>query len=216
MTYNTFIYFCSTKQPTHNIEIHHIEPLSIGGVDILRNRIPLTTKDHYNAHKLLALEHPFNLKLWQAWALVFFSRKKLQKRKDYYMIQERLKLLKGAHKRECKQNRSAYMRQRMGNMTPEQKKEWSNKISHATKRFYQNPDARKYISDALKEKWKDPVYREKSLNSMKTRKGHLHTEAEKEHLSKCQKGKKWFTNGVDNVFGYTCPEGFRSGITRHR
>jgi len=37
-----------------------------------------------------------------------------------------------------------------------------------------------------------------------------------EGTSKSQIGKYWFTNGIDNVFRFECPEGFKPGRSYKR
>ena len=51
--------------------------------------------------------------------------------------------------------------------------------------------------------------------------GKQHTQEYKEHTSKKVSGinnqaygKHWFTNGIENYFGFECPEGFKRGVTR--
>ena len=48
-------------------EVHHIIPRCIGGTDSTENLIDLYAKEHYEAHRLLALENPENEKLIYAW-----------------------------------------------------------------------------------------------------------------------------------------------------
>ena len=48
-------------------ERHHIVPKSMGGVDEAENLIDLYAREHYEAHRLLALENPENDKLVYAW-----------------------------------------------------------------------------------------------------------------------------------------------------
>lgn len=214
MTYKEFIAFCSTKSLSHNIEIHHIEPLSIGGVDISKNRIALSTKDHYNAHKLLAIEHPYNLKLWQAWWQVYNTHKDCQKQKDYILIRKFLLDLPFSHSEESRRRKSIATTKQMHSMTSEQKKLYAEKISKANKKAYQNPEARKRVSDGLKKKWQDENYRDKMRQIFKGIPKPKHTDDFREKMSEIQKGKKWFTNGRNNVFGFVCPEGYRPGMTR--
>lgn len=214
MTYQEFILFCKTKDPSFHTEIHHIEPLSIGGVDVSQNRITLSEKDHYNAHKLLALEHPYNLKLWQAWWQVFNTHKDCQKQKDYILIRRALLDLPFAHSEESRRRKSIATAKQMSSMTPEQKRLYAEKISEANKKAYQNPEARKRVSDGLKKKWQDVEYKNKMCQIFKNTPKPKHTEEYKKKMSEMQRGKKWFTNGVKNVFDFVCPEGYRPGLTR--
>lgn len=57
---------------------HHIIPKSIGGLDTEENLIELYFEEHYYAHMLLALEHPSNKALNDAWWLMCHIRKNQQ------------------------------------------------------------------------------------------------------------------------------------------
>lgn len=61
-------------------ERHHIIPKSMGGVDNEENFIDLYAKEHFEAHRLLALENPDNDKLIYAWTCMAFVENKGQKR----------------------------------------------------------------------------------------------------------------------------------------
>lgn len=196
MLYTEFIQLCRNKTRLNKIEVHHIEPRSIGGVDVADNRIPLSEKDHYNAHKLLALEHPYNLKLWQAWNQVYVTHPNCQKRKDYILIRRKLAELPKLHTEESRRNRSKATKQYMNSLTDEQRVARAAKISKSNKQTYQNDVARKRVSDSLKEKWKDTTYRDKLIAG--------------------RQGKHWYTNGIDNKFTQNCPEGYIRGITRNK
>lgn len=73
MTYDEFIGQIIKTRGKNGIrkpdyyEIHHIKPKCLGGDDSLSNKIRLTAKEHYEAHRLLALENPKNEKLIYAW-----------------------------------------------------------------------------------------------------------------------------------------------------
>ena len=88
------------------------------------------------------------------------------------------------------------------------------KISKANKKTYQNPEARKRVSDGLKKKWQDAEYKNKMRQIFRSTPKPKHTEEYKKKMSEIQKGKKWFTNGVKNVFDFVCPDGYRPGMTR--
>ena len=61
-------------------EIHHILPKCMGGTDEEENIIDLLAKEHFEAHRLLALENPDNDKLIYAWTCMAFVENKNQKR----------------------------------------------------------------------------------------------------------------------------------------
>ena len=216
MNYSEFINSCKSKSLPDTFEVHHIEPRSIGGVDIEENRIALSGIDHYIAHKLLAIEHPYNLKLWQGWWQVFITHKECQTSEDYNLIIKKLNELPFAHSNESRHNRSVATKRYMDSLTSEQKIEWANKISKSNKKAYENSESRKRVSDGLKAKWKEPEFRAKQIKDRSSRKGNFHTEEYKQYMSKLQKGKKWFTNGSKNVFTYECPVGYIPGMTRRK
>lgn len=215
MQYKDFIEKCKSKNPGI-FEVHHIEPLAIGGVDIDDNKIKLSRKDHYTAHKLLALEHPYNLKLQQAWWQVYNTHKEYASEKDYVELRKRIETLPIQRSEESKRKRSIASKNAMARMTPEQKEIWKQKISNSNKNFYkQHPEMRQQISESIKKTYQNNP--DKCLAISKRRKGKPgtpHTDEYKEKMSVRQKGRKWFTDGTINIFEYECPTGFVPGITR--
>ena len=72
MTYKEFIDNIISTRGRHGCgdeyhEKHHIKPRCLGGEDKEENYIDLFAREHYEAHKLLALENPHNSKLQCAW-----------------------------------------------------------------------------------------------------------------------------------------------------
>ena len=67
---------------------------------------------------------------------------------------------------------------------------------------------RKQISDKLKGHLVSNETKQKISNKNK---GHRHTKESIEKIGQSSKGKHFYTNGVINVFRYTCPEGFVPG-----
>lgn len=57
-------------------EKHHILPKCMGGTDGKDNLIDLFAREHFEAHRLLALENPENEKLVYAWHLMSFRKNK--------------------------------------------------------------------------------------------------------------------------------------------
>lgn len=86
MTYNQFIQNILNTRGRFNCgneycERHHIIPKCLGGTDDLNNLIDLYAREHFIAHKLLALENPDNDKLTYAWwAMSNWINPKTQKR----------------------------------------------------------------------------------------------------------------------------------------
>ena len=64
MTYNEFIQNILSTRGRFNVngykERHHILPKCMGGNDDKENLIDLTAQEHYEAHRLLAIENPDN------------------------------------------------------------------------------------------------------------------------------------------------------------
>ena len=72
MTYKEFIDNIIATRGRHGCgdeyhEKHHIIPKCLGGEDKEENYVDLFAKEHYEAHRLLALENPNNYKLQYAW-----------------------------------------------------------------------------------------------------------------------------------------------------
>ena len=72
MTYKEFIDNIITTRGRHGCgneyyEKHHIVPKCLGGENKEENYIDLFAREHYEAHKLLALENPHESKLQYAW-----------------------------------------------------------------------------------------------------------------------------------------------------
>lgn len=65
-------------------ERHHILPKSCGGTNDKNNLIDLYAKEHFEAHRLLALENPDNKKLISAWWLM--SHVKGNENQEWYEI----------------------------------------------------------------------------------------------------------------------------------
>ena len=61
-------------------ERHHIVPKCIGGTDANDNLIDLFAREHFEAHRLLALENPDNAKLAYAWGCMAFPSAKTHQR----------------------------------------------------------------------------------------------------------------------------------------
>lgn len=67
-------------------ERHHIVPKSIGGTNNEENLIDLYAREHYEAHRLLALENPDNDKLVYAWWMMSHMSEAHQR--DYELTAE--------------------------------------------------------------------------------------------------------------------------------
>lgn len=61
-------------------ERHHIIPRCMGGTNEKDNLIDLYAREHFEAHKLLALENPENNKLVYVWSCMAFAKRDCQER----------------------------------------------------------------------------------------------------------------------------------------
>jgi hypothetical protein len=68
------------------IEIHHITPKCIGGIDHSLNFCALSAKEHYIAHRLLCKIYPTNSKLWYAYNMLSTYTKTSR---EYQLIKEK-------------------------------------------------------------------------------------------------------------------------------
>lgn len=91
--------------------------------------------------------------------------------------------------------------------------EVKRKISEANKgRFAgeNNPFYGKHHSEETKQILSELAkYRKSNL-------GNRHTDEAKAKISKANKGKHWFNNGVINITAFECPEGFVKGRLKHK
>jgi len=80
-------------------ERHHILPLCLGGTNVTNNLIVLTAREHYEAHRLLALHHTDNKQLWSAWWCMANTRSGIKiDSAEYAMLKE----VFSQHQRELK------------------------------------------------------------------------------------------------------------------
>lgn len=91
MTYKEFIQNILDSRGRFNCgdeyhERHHIIPKSMGGTNNEENLIDLFAKEHYEAHKLLALENPNDKRLIYAWWMM--SHTSNFQRRDYTLSSE--------------------------------------------------------------------------------------------------------------------------------
>ena len=65
-------------------ERHHIIPKCMGGTNDKDNLIDLYAREHFEAHRLLALENPENEKLIYAWHMMAVVKDKNQDRYTFH------------------------------------------------------------------------------------------------------------------------------------
>lgn len=86
MTYNEFIQNILDTRGRFSVpegvykEKHHIIPKCLGGTNDGDNLIDLYAREHFEAHRLLALENPKNNKLVSAWWLMCSCKRECQER----------------------------------------------------------------------------------------------------------------------------------------
>lgn len=69
-------------------EKHHIIPECLGGINSEDNLIDLYPEEHYEVHKLLALENPDNRKLLHAWNMMSRVNNKEIDKHEYKILKE--------------------------------------------------------------------------------------------------------------------------------
>ena len=166
-------------------ERHHIIPKCMNGTDEKENLIDLFAKEHFEAHRLLALENPDNKSLAYAWTMMAWIRTDSQNRyevtpEEYEAARKRFselsKLRKGV---------------KIGPFSEEHRK----KIGEANKGRKLSQETRKKISEALKNPSEET--REKMRNNRPDMHGEngpmygkQHTEETKRQISESKKGSQ--------------------------
>lgn len=151
MTYHNFIQQCFQRQLPDTIytERHHILPRCMGGTNDKNNIIRLTHQEHYEAHKLLALEYPTNEKLQYAWWNMSVRHNKYQE--EIFVSADDYARARELH----------------AHMTSKQFKGTKQSVEHIQKRtekqrgLHRTEETRKKLSESLKGKLcgeKNPMY----------------------------------------------------------
>ena len=171
-------------------ERHHVVPKCIGGADDKENLIDLFAREHFIAHKLLALENPKNKGLVYAWWCMVTANGKHTD--DAYKLTPE----------EYEEIRIMYSKSVTGENNPMFGKthsiETRRKISenHADVSGENNPNYGKPRSDETKQKLSE-LRKGKFTGEDSSFYGKKHTEEAKQKMSEKRKGK--FT-GEDNPF----------------
>jgi len=183
MNYNKLYQRFIESRPHRNkvrgdgLETHHIKPKSLGGKDIADNKIVLTFKEHWLAHKILTKIYKGTKKAKMIYALYRMSNHhnnhKITGRRYHYTKQLRLelvrskkirkKLSKQAKERwqdlEYRKNRSIGLLKSMKNI------DTLKIMSKKAKERWQDITFKKSIAEKIslhsKIKWEDPTYKEK-------------------------------------------------------
>lgn len=167
-------------------ERHHIVPKCMGGSNDEENLIDLYAREHFEAHRLLALENPENSKLIYAWWNMAHANK--TNGRDYEITAEEYENAKIAFQQIYSgENNPGYGMQ----LSEETKKKISDALKGDRHPFYgkhRDEETCKKISESLKGKYtgeKSSFY------------GKHHTEESKRKLSESHKGRQV---GEDNPF----------------
>lgn len=205
-------------------ERHHIIPICMGGDSEENNLIDLYAKEHFIAHKLLAIENPDNYGCVYAWIMMAYRKSDNQER-EYEITPDEYEELRKL----CSQNASKHF-----------KKLWENpdyveKMKHR-KSYERTAQHRQRLSECNKGK----IVSEETRNKIsKKNKGRKRTEEFKKRISECSRGSnngmygktytqevkdalskqaheqhkdsKWWNNGITQVFQKDCPEGYTNG-----
>lgn len=194
-------------------ERHHIVPKCMGGSNDKDNLIDLFAREHFEAHRLLALENPDNYKLASAFSMMAFPKNKNQNRCLTAKEFEEARILFGnLHK-----GRNHPMFGKYGENNPnygrKKSSETRRKISENHANFsgenhplygkHHSNETKEKISNKLKKRWaggNHPWY------------GRHHTEQTKEKISKANKGK--LTGNKNHNYGKPLSNETRKKISK--
>ena len=163
-------------------ERHHIVPRCMGGDDDEDNLIDLFAREHFIAHKMLALENPDNDSLAYAWGCMAYWSSSLQARyevtpEEYEEAKKALSESKKGKPRseETRSKLSAYMKAQWEDV------EWRKNMLEKLHIAYENPERSENLSKKAKERFKNienhPFF------------GKRHSEESKRKNSEAHKGK---------------------------
>ena len=170
-------------------ERHHILPKCLGGTNSEDNLIDLFAKEHYEAHRLLALENPNNDKLIYAWWCMSTMKSKFTNER-YKISAEEYEEAKMAfalmHSEKCsKEGNPMYGVHRYKEENPfygrHHTEEVKNKIKESSKRRWSKLEEREVLRKRAKERLSAP-----ENNPMY---GKHHTEEIKRKQRELKKGK---------------------------
>lgn len=146
MTYNEYINNIIQERGKNGIadgeykETHHIIPKCLGGTNEKENLIDLYAKEHYEAHRLLALENPENNKLGFAWWMMAHCDKEGNREVTAEQYEEARKAFS---KLASKYNKGRSVKHSV---------EWNKKISEAHKNKKRSKETVRKYSEAQRQK----------------------------------------------------------------
>ena len=191
-------------------ERHHIIPKCIGGKGSIKtkneNIIWLYAEEHYEAHKLLALENPDISEFQYAWNIMQHTHEGIVISAEEYAILR-------------KQHAKAVSDKQKNKIVLNKTKEKISK-SHANvngtnnpaygRHWYNNGKERLYLKDTdiIPEgfvKGNLPLTEEDKQKKSKASR----------HLTTC-KGTHWFNNGIKEIMCKECPDGYKQGRLNYK
>lgn len=221
-------------------ERHHIVPKCIGGTDDKDNLIDLYAREHYEAHRLLALENPDNYKLIYAWRSIAVIRpqghdEEIQLTSDEY---EELKIYYSKMLSETRSGDKCRLYGKPGlrlgkhhtddsklKMSESKKgkepwnkgltKETSDIIFNASIKFSDGCKQGKYKIKGRRNGMKGKHHSDYTKKLMSEAHSGVpkapFTDEHKQHLSEVGKKLKWYTDGIVETRAEECPEGYHEG-----
>ena len=149
-------------------EIHHILPRSLGGRDTIANKVKLTCREHFIAHRMLAKMYRGQKKAKMLYAInrmMTPARCKITSRTYQLLKEEWIEQMKKDWKDPKGARRQAHKK-----IGPKIKKLWDDKdyrekLSQSHIAYYQNN--KEEYSNRMKERWKNPDLRKKVMDARK-------------------------------------------------
>ena len=231
MTYDKFIDNILNTRGRYGIpeneykERHHIIPKCMGGDNSESNMIDLYAKEHFIAHKLLAIENPDNYGCVYAWGLMAHCNSKGQERnyditpEEYEELKKLMAINNSNFQKELWQDEEYRLKMRKARSGRKLSDEHRKKLSEALKGRKISDETREKIGNIHRGKKLTDEQKAKISNVTKGENnpmyGRTHTEDVKKKLSiiahENSKDNKWWNNGVNQVFCPNCPDGYVNG-----
>ena len=173
-------------------ECHHITPRSIGGGDDKENLIDLYAREHFEAHRLLALENPNNYKLIYAWWNMSHMNKAGQR--NYEITADEYEEARIAASKAQKEKSSI----------PENHPRYGKHHSEETKKKISESNKGKIVSDESREKMsraqKGKTYSDEYKQNMsEVLTGRIISEATRKKLSEVLTGREFSDDHRSNL-----------------
>lgn len=241
MNYKDFIQSIIDSRGQFNIpeneykERHHIIPRCMGGSNNKDNLIDLYAKEHFIAHKLLALENPDNHKLVSAWSMMAFPKGDTKREfyeeitaDEYQLLRELQSKTQSEFAKQLWQDEDY---RKAHEYSGERRKEYSERMKGNTLTLGKKhppftEEHKKRIGEGHKKSWEQKSEEEKEKIKQKLSEAlsgeknpmysKHHSEETKKILSEKTKllnpkERKWWNNGEKQVFQKECPNGFVPG-----